>query len=59
MTDAQSEDVKTEISSNNNLLNLAIEEASVRVSRARYEAMKLDGWAEEARKEYYLSLIHI
>ena len=53
MTDAQSEDVKTEISSNSNLLNLAIEEVSVQVSRARYEAKKLDRWAEEARKDYY------
>ena len=53
MTDAQSEDVKTENGSTSNLLNLAIEEVSVQVSRARYEAMKLDRWAEEARKDYY------
>ena len=53
MTDAQSEDGKTENGSTSNLLNLAIEEVSVQVSRARYEAQKLDRWAEEARKDYY------
>ena len=53
MTDAQSEDVKTENGSTSNLLNLAIEEVSVQVSRARYEAKKHDRWAEEARKDYY------
>ena len=52
MTDAQSEDEKTEIGNNGNLLNLAIEEVSGRVSRARYDAMKQQSWVEETRKQY-------